>query len=275
MKAVAYRIEPGVSIDATTRTLRDAGWGGKAIAGGQSLGAMLNLRLAQPELLADLDGIDALRAVQEGADAITFGAMCTHAAFEDGRLPDPSRGLMPAVARGIAYRAVRNRGTLGGSLCHADPAADWVSTMPLLGATLRLEGPDGVRTVRAADFMLAAFETQLGEGELLTAISVPRLSAQARWSYRKFCRKTGEFAHALVCALRDPALGVERLVVGALDGAPRVFEGPGLIASLATAPQRAAWLAEAGIDVDPARTAQLAEMLRLVVNDMDDKETPR
>ncbi|CAG2145954.1 FAD binding domain-containing protein [Cupriavidus plantarum] len=272
MKAVAYRIERGVSIDATTRALREAGWGGKAIAGGQSLGAMLNLRLAQPEVLADLDGIDALRAVREDADAITFGAMCTHAAFEDGKLPDPTRGLMPAVARGIAYRAVRNRGTIGGSLCHADPAADWVSTMPLVGATLRLEGPDGVRTLPAAEFMLAAFETQLAEGELLTAITVPRLSAQAQWSYRKFCRKTGEFAHALVCALRDPARGVERLVIGALDGAPRVFEGEGLIASLADASQRTAWLAEAGIDVDPARTTQLAEMLRLAVMDM---ETPR
>lgn len=272
MKAVAYRLERGSSIDAAASALRDAGWGGKPIAGGQSLGAMLNLRLAQPEMLVDLDGIDVLRAVREDADAIVFGAMCTHAAFEDGRLPDPSRGLMPTVARGIAYRAVRNRGTIGGSLCHADPAADWVSTMPLLGATLRLEGPDGGRTVPAADFMLAAFETQLAEGELLTAVSVPRLSAQAQWSYRKFCRKTGEFAHALVCALRDPALGVERLVIGALDGAPRVFEGAGLIASLSNASQRAAWLADAGIDVDPARATQLAEMLRRVVMDMETTE---
>nr|WP_315594033.1 FAD binding domain-containing protein [uncultured Cupriavidus sp.] len=272
MKAVAYQLEAVASVAAATQRLGEGGWGSKPVAGGQSLGAMLNLRLAQPETLIDLDQIEALRAVHAGQDAVTFGAMLTHAAFEDGKVPDPSRGLMPFVARRIAYRAVRNRGTLGGSLCHADPAADWVSTMPLLGATLRIDGAAGSRVVPAADFMVGAFETQLADGELLAAISVPVLSANARWSYRKFCRKTGEFAQALACALHDPGLGIERIVLGALDGAPQVFEGAGLLASLGSGPARAAWLAGTGIALDGVRMTLLAEMLRLVVEDM---ETPR
>lgn len=269
MKAVAYTLERPASIDLAARRLQDGGWGTKPIAGGQSLGAMLNLRLAQPETLIDLDALDSLVGVTETADAVRFGAMTTHAQIEDGKLPDPSRGLMPFVARGIAYRAVRNRGTLGGSLCHADPAADWVSAIPLLGATLTLEGPAGARELPAADFMQSAFETALAEGELLTAIRVPRLSPDARWAYRKFCRKTGEFANALVGLLADPATGTERVVLGALDGSPRVIDEPGLHAALREPAHRAAWLAEQALGLDATRDALLAEMLRLALDDLD------
>jgi carbon-monoxide dehydrogenase medium subunit len=272
MKAAAYTLErPAALADLNTR-LADGGWGVKPVAGGQSLGAMLNLRLAQPETLLDLDALEELRAVQETPDAVRFGAMVTHAQIEDGRVPDPTRGLMPFVARGIAYRAVRNRGTLGGSLCHADPAADWVNTMPLLGATCLLAGPTGVREVPAADFMASAFETVLGEGELLTAVRVPRRSAATRWAYRKFCRKTGEFANALAACLVDPLDGTERLVLGALDGAPRVVEQAGLLARLASDAALARWLDEQDLGLDATRQSMLAEMLRLALRDL---ETPR
>ena len=269
MKAAAYVLESAATTQAAARALAEGGWNCKAIGGGQSLGAMINLRLAQPEVLIDLDGIAELHGVQESSAAVTFGAMTTHAAVEDGRVPDPSNGLMPFVARGIAYRAVRNRGTMGGSLCHADPAADWVSIMPLLGATLQVTGAAGGREIAAADFMLAAFETRLAEGEVLTHIRVPRRSAGARWSYRKFCRKTGEFAHALAAALYDPADGTERLVLGALDGAPQVMARPGLMQDIAGAGGRAALISAAAPGLDPTRAAMLAEMLRLVAQDME------
>ena len=273
MKAVAYAFAATASVDAATRALRDGGWGCKPIAGGQSLGAMLNLRLAQPETLVDLDGLAELGTVQEAPDHVFFGAMTTHAAIEDGRVPDPSGGLMPFVARSIAYRAVRNRGTLGGSICHADPAADWVSSLPLLGATVVVAGEAGRRDIPAATFMTSAFETLLAEGELLIGVRVPRRSPAARWSYRKFCRKTGEFSHATVGALVDPADGTERLVLGALDGAPRVFEGAGLLREISTDPaRRQALLDDAGQGLDDTRRALLAEMLRLALHDM---ETPR
>lgn len=273
MKAVAYAFEAAASVDAATLALRQGGWGCKPVAGGQSLGAMLNLRLAQPETLVDLDGIAELSTVQEAADHVFFGAMTTHASIEDGRVPDPSGGLMPFVARSIAYRAVRNRGTIGGSLCHADPAADWVACLPLLGATVVVAGAEGRRDIPASGFMTSAFETLLAEDELLVGVRVPRRSPAACWSYRKFCRKTGEFSHATVGALIDPADGTERVVLGALDGAPRVFEGTGLLRELsADRARRQALLDDAGHGLDDTRRALMAEMLRLALNDM---ETPR
>ena len=112
----------------------------KVLAGGQTLGPMLNLRLAQPALLVDITRIPELAAVSEDADAVTIGATVTHAAIEDGRVPDPTGGFLARVARGIAYRAVRTRGTIGGSLAHADPAADWLSCLAALGAEVVIAG---------------------------------------------------------------------------------------------------------------------------------------
>jgi len=99
----------------------------RVVAGGHSLIPMMKLRLAQPELLVDISKLPETRQVVDGADAVTIGACVTHAAIEDGAVPDPANGMLAAVAGGIAYRAVRNRGTIGGSLAHADPAADWPS----------------------------------------------------------------------------------------------------------------------------------------------------
>jgi carbon-monoxide dehydrogenase medium subunit len=130
---------------------------------------------------------------------------------------------MPRVARDIAYRAVRNRGTLGGSLVHADPAADWVNALAALGAEALIAGPSGRRTIPVEDLMLGVFEVVLEPRELLEAIRVPRLSPSARWGYYKVSRKTGEFAHAVGAVLDDPDRGVCRAVIGAIDAKPIVL----------------------------------------------------
>ena len=101
---------------------------------------MLNLRLARPRLLIDITGIPELTRVEDTADAVTIGACVTTASIEDGRLPGHGLEMLPAVAGRIAYRAVRNRGTVGGSLCHADPAADWVTVLCVLGAECSIAG---------------------------------------------------------------------------------------------------------------------------------------
>lgn len=269
MKPAAYRLLKADSIEQGTALLAEGGWGSKPVAGGQSLGAMLNLRLAQPDTLLDLDAFAELRETVELPDAVRFGAMTTHAAIEDQRVPDPSRGLMPFVARGIAYRAVRNRGTLGGSLCHADPAADWVSCMPLLGATLHVVGPAGKRDIAARNFMVSAYECQLAEGEILVAVTVPKQSATMRWSYRKLCRKTGELSHAMASGMRDPHTGVERVVIGALDGAPYVAEGAGLLESLLQESARLNLLDQAAPGIEHDRRQMLQEMLHRVALDME------
>jgi aerobic carbon-monoxide dehydrogenase medium subunit len=192
----------------------------KVIAGGQSLGPMLNLRLVRPGKLVDIRHLSELQGVRADSKFFSIGATLTHAEIEDGAIEDFSRGLLPFVAHGIAYRAVRNRGTVGGSLAHADPAADWVSTMAAIGATIVISGPGGERRVPAQQFLIGAFTSDVSATEILTAIELPRLSATARWGYFKICRKTGEFAKAIGVTIQDPQLGLFRLLAGSTEGRP-------------------------------------------------------
>jgi carbon-monoxide dehydrogenase medium subunit len=184
---------------------------------------MLNLRVVQPSLLVDLLHIEELRAAKEDKDSVTLGACVTHAQIEDGKVPDPTGGFLREVAAGIAYRAVRNRGTIGGSLAHADPAADWPSALTLLGATAIIAGPGERRELPLEKFLIGIYETALKENELLVAVRIPKRSKAARYGYWKFCRKAGEFPQAIGGALTDPERKEKRTVVGATDGAPRLF----------------------------------------------------
>ncbi len=197
--------------------------GARPGTGTQSLGPLLNLRLAQPETIADLRHLPDYAGVTVAGDVLRIGAGTTHAAIEDGIVPGRVGAIMAAVARRIAYRPVRNRGTIGGSLAHADPAADWVAVLPALGGTAIALGPKGERRIPLAGFVLGIFETALAEGELLRAVEVPVLPESARWGHWKFCRKVGEFSKATACLLRveDAA---PRAVLAALDGPPLVIE---------------------------------------------------
>jgi carbon-monoxide dehydrogenase medium subunit len=198
--------------------------GAKAAAGTQSLGPMLNLRVAHPTLLVDLRSIEELRLVEENKDSVTLGACITHAEIEDRRVPDPTRGLMPAVAANISYRAVRNRGTIGGSLAHADPAADWPAALTLLGAVAIIIGSKGRREVPVESFVTGIFSTALEAEELLLAIRIPKRSPRVRYGYWKFCRKAGEFAQAIGAALYDPERNETRAVIGAIEGPPHLMK---------------------------------------------------
>lgn len=230
MKAAKFDYERPATLQAGLQSLQADG-GAKAISGSQSLGPMLNLRLARPARLVDLSAVPEMRGVETRDGWVRIGGSVTHAEIEDGVFPLLRDGLMQRVARGIAYRPVRNRGTLAGSLAHADPAADWVLTMTALGAVLELASASGRREVRMDQFMHGAYTTALAEGEVIAVVRIPVASEQARWGYEKFCRKTGEFAEASCCAMFDPARGFARIVVGALDGAPRAL--PRLAAQVA------------------------------------------
>jgi carbon-monoxide dehydrogenase medium subunit len=243
----------------------------KAAGGTQSLGPMLNLRLAQPAQLIDVSRVEALRGFALQGEILRIGAGVTHARIEDGQLPEITRGLLPAVAGGIAYRAVRNRGTLGGSLAHADPAADWVSTMTLLDATLVLLGPAGERSLRASAFFLGPFTTALRDDELLVAIEIGRFSPRARWAYRKACRKPGEFAEAIAAVWTDSVHGIARVVLGALGGMPHVIEGQGALEQLRTDAGLERALDDAGL-AEPYERQLHATMLRRALADLDASE---
>ena len=194
------------------------------IAGGQSLVAMMNLRLATPGLLIDIARLPELAAVTDDADAVTFGACVTHAAIEDGRVPDPSRGLMPRAATTLAYRAIRTRGTIGGSLALADPAAEWPAVLVALDAEAMISGPSGGRSLKCTEFITGIFDTRLAPDEIIERVRIPKLSAEARWGYLKLSRKSGEFASALAVVIADRGRGHCRVVLGVANGAPLVLD---------------------------------------------------
>lgn len=218
MKAAAFDYVRAQDTGEALAALADGG--GKLLAGGQSLGPMLNLRLARPEKLIDIRRCADLLGVGEEDDALVYGAAITHAAIEDRRAPDATPGWLAPLARRIAYRAVRNRGTIGGSLAHADPAADWPSIFLALDAQVILQGAGGARALAMADFLRSPFATALGPDEILTGLRLPRRVDSARWGYWKFCRKTGEFAKAIGAVLHDPGRGETRAVIGAIERAP-------------------------------------------------------
>ncbi len=245
MKAAAFAYHRATSLAEAVALLAEGET--RVLAGGQSLGPSMNLRLARPQRLVDVKRLAALRAVAADDALCSLGAGWTHAEIEDGAVPDFSHGLLAHVAHGIAYRAVRNRGTLGGSLAHADPAADWVNTVVALGGAVVAEGPAGQRRIAAEDFIRGAFTTALRTEEVLLAVELPRLGPQARWGYYKLCRKTGEFAKAIGVAALDPGRGLARVLAGAVEAAPVLL------------PHTAQRLAEAGPAAAVAALADEAE----------------
>jgi carbon-monoxide dehydrogenase medium subunit len=201
----------------------------KIIAGGQSLGPMLNLRLAQPTHLIDITRLAALKTVQSSSISLTLGACVTHANIEDGCAPGRLGEILAEIARAIAYRAVRNRGTLGGSLAHADPSADWITTLTALDAELSVRRADGQRWMKLAGAMSGPFDIGLGPGEWIDAVRIPEFASGSAWGYTKIARKTGEFAHAMVAFLHRPAQSSLRIVFGATESAPIVIDHPDAI----------------------------------------------
>jgi carbon-monoxide dehydrogenase medium subunit len=226
MKAAAFGYERPTDVKAALGLMARTDGMAKIIAGGQSLGPMLNLRLVEPDLIIDISGLSELKWAERRGDELVLGACVTHGDIEDGRVPDVTRGAMQRVAGDIAYRAVRNRGTIGGSLSHADPAADWVSALSALGAKVTLRSVAGARDLLIEEFVTGALESALRSGEIVEAVRVPVMAPSARWGYVKACRKIGEFAHAIAAVLIDPEQATARVVIGALDAAPLVLTDP-------------------------------------------------
>ncbi len=220
MKAARFDyVRPG-DVGQALAALAKAEGGAKILAGGQSLGPMLNLRLARPSLLVDVSRLESLARVDDIGSAWRIGAGVTHSRIEDMRGRLAGGEMLCEVAAGIAYRAVRNRGTIGGSVAHADPAADWQQALAAAGATINIRGVGGTRSIPVEQFVLGAFTTALQDNEILETIEVPKLSRAGRYGYYKFCRKTGEFAEASAAAVLDPESGAARVYLGAVRPVP-------------------------------------------------------
>lgn len=251
MKSAAFDMHSAGDLGTATRLLADLGDGAKPVSGSQSLGPMLNLRLVRPDALVNIARASDLRGVEETDDAILYGAALTHAAFEDGLVPDATPGWLAPIAHGIAYRAVRNRGTIGGSLAHADPAADWVVTLTALGASVIVADGTGDIEIALPDLFTGPLQTALAPGQVIRAIRIPRRSPAACWGYWKFCRKVGEFAKASAAVLIDPDRGETRLVAGAIERPPVLL--PDAAALVAGSTDMADAIALSLPDLSPAR----------------------
>lgn len=252
MKPVAFEYVRPDSVDDALKTVHQHG-DAKFIAGGQSLGPMLNLRLARPSLLVDISRLPELRNAERRGSSWMIGAAVTHAEIEDGRTPAGKSGMLPEVARQIAYRAIRNCGTIGGSLAHADAAADWPLALSTCGGSVHLKSATRTRKLAVSDFLQSSFTTALSDGEMLTAVEIPVPSQRARWGYYKLCRKAGEFPIASAAIMADGDRC--HVFLGALSDRPRPMAG--LASEIVRTQQHpagsaiAAAVGEAAPEIDP------------------------
>jgi len=191
-----FDYEAPESLDEAVRMLHENGEDAKLLAGGHSLLPLMKLRLAVPTLLIDIGGLDELRGVQRFNGDWRIGALTPHATLQSS----PELGLVAKAASQIADQQVRNRGTIGGSLAHADPAADLPAVVLCAEGTLTARGPDGERTIAAADLFEDYLTTTLAPGELVTSINIPA-HAGWRWGYEKFTRRAEDWAMVGVAVL--------------------------------------------------------------------------
>jgi carbon-monoxide dehydrogenase medium subunit len=207
--------------------------GAKLLAGGHSLIPLMRFRLARPEVVIDIGGIANLRGITVSGDTINIGALTTHAEIAASAEVQRANGLLAEAAGGIGDPAVRNRGTIGGNLAHADPASDWATVLTALGASVSTQGPSGSRTIAVADLIEDAFATVLGEDELITTVSVPTLAANQRAEYAKMAHPASFYAvvgGAVVVTMDGNRCTAASVAVGGLT--PRPVKAPSVEQSL-------------------------------------------
>src|SRR5437899_1605685 len=200
----------------------------KAIAGGQSLVPMLAFRLAQPSLLVDLRKLPDLRGIRISAKGVTLGAMVRWRDIEDDERLDTAHPLLKAAIAHVAHYQVRNRGTVGGSLAHADPAAEMPGIAITCDAEIAVVGKSGAHVIQAADFFQGALTTALTPDEIIVEIRLPAWPAGRRWGFEEFARRRGDFAMAAAAGFYDQDanatphnahVGVSGVCDGIVDGA--------------------------------------------------------
>ena len=204
------------SLEDALAQLGEHGDDARVLAGGHSLLPVMKARLADPGVLVDIAGIEGLSGISESEDGFTIGAMTTHAEIEASELVQGKCRSLAEAAAAIGDVQVRNRGTLGGSLAHADPAADYPAVVLAANAEITVAGADGERVVGADDFFTGAYETALGAGEIITSVRVRASSARGSSAYLKAAQQASGFAVCGVAAqlALDADGAVERIRVG-------------------------------------------------------------
>jgi len=193
MIPAAFEYVRADSVDAALAALAEHGDEAKLLAGGHSLLPLMKLRLAAPSVLVDVGRLDDLRYINDAGDHIAIGALTRHRDLEISGLLSSAAPLLAHAASHVGDPQVRHRGTIGGSLAHADPASDLPAVVLAMGGTLVATGPGGTREIAASEFFTGFLESALAPDELLTEIRIPKLETRG-WSFQKFNRRAQDWA---------------------------------------------------------------------------------
>lgn len=218
MKPAPFDYVVADSVAAAVAALAEANGDAKIIAGGQSLVPMLNFRLLRPSTLVDINRVPGLEFIEENTDAIRVGALTRHHQLETSPVIAQHLPMLAEAMTHVAHLAIRNRGTIGGSLSHADPAAELPMMARLLDAELAITSTSGRRRVAARDFFIGALATDLAAGDLVTEVVFPKLPPGTGWGFEEVARRDGDFALAAVAATLTVADGVIQQARIALTG---------------------------------------------------------
>ncbi len=255
-----FRYEAPHSLDEAISLLRDGGDYVKVLAGGQSLVPMMKLRFASPEMLVDINNVPGLDYHRTDADgSLHVGALCRHADLEHSDLLKDTQPTMASAAPKIADPLVRNRGTLVGSLCHADPQGDWASVMTALGGTVIAQGPRGKRAIPLAEFVTGPFQNVLEPDEIAIEAVVPPAKGTRAGGYLKLERRVGDFATVGVAVAIETSAdtvvragialtGVGGSTIGATEAAAALTGKPLTAETIAAAAELAATAAQPKTD---------------------------
>lgn len=212
------------SVEEALALLAQGGEGAKLLAGGQSLVPLLNLRMAQVSALIDVNRLADLSFIKREDGVLRVGALTRHRQLEVSEEARAAQPLLPRAAAEVGHLAIRNRGTIGGSLVHADPAAEWPLVTVALDAQLVLRSQGGSRTVAAREFFLAPLTTAIEPNEMLCEVRFPIPSGRTVWGFQELCRRPGDFALASVaCQLtldQNRACTAAALAVGGAHSTP-------------------------------------------------------
>lgn len=246
MIPVAFDYEVAESVDHAIQLLGQHGEDAKLIAGGHSLIPIMRLRLAAPSVLIDLGRLQDLNYVRDEGDHLAIGAMTRHRDVHYNELIQEHCGIVGYTAGLLGDPSVQHRGTLGGTLAHGDPAGDMPSVISALEGTIVVKGPDGERTVSASDFFQDYLFTDLDEQEVITEVRVPKLNSDTGWSYKKFSRRSQDWAIVGVAAVVEKSNGnIDSARIG--------------LTSMGSTPMRASTTEQALSGASPDQVAEAAD----------------
>ena len=223
MKPARFDYHQPRSVDEALAVLDRYGYDAKVLAGGQSLVPAMNFRLARPAVLVDINRVGELDYITDEEGTLRIGSLVRHVAFEDPPVGGPLGRVLSLAAHHVGHLPIRVRGTFGGSLAHADPAAEWCVIAMLLDAEMVAASVAGTRTIPAERFFQTVFTTDLGPDELLVETRLAKPTASSRVGFQQFSRRAGDFALAMAAAVietRNGEVTEARIALGAVSDRP-------------------------------------------------------